>query len=442
LAERSWIWVAVFVVAFLLRIAAAVWWQDRLGEEQFGFPDSESYWQLGQTIADGKPYEFGEGGARMFRTPGYPALLSVIFEIGGNEVNVLWARLLNAVFGTLTVGGVAWITGQLFNRQTALVAAMLAAVYPGAIGMSVFVLAEGPFCLLMTLQVGCWIRWRTHQTSRPTTMAILIGITAGLAILVRPSWLLFLPAIIAINTVAIQPRPQSNQQQSNQQRGGRWGSHCVMLLALIVMLLPWWIRNYMISGALITTTTQVGASLYDGQGPQATGASDMRFVNGFKYAQQMADKSLPNPPEPAAQFEVRLDQRMRQAAVDQMAQSPSRVVLLAVEKFKRTWSLTPNDAMFQGGGPQLAIVLGYGPLIVLSLIGLFHFRNRRNVLLTCAFPAIYFTLIHMIFVGSLRYRQPPMLLLIIPAAAILVTAVQAFSLQLTVQDSKRRRRKK
>jgi 4-amino-4-deoxy-L-arabinose transferase-like glycosyltransferase len=396
-----------------VRVGAAVWWQNRLGEEQqFGFPDSESYWHLGQTIAAGKPYEFGEGGARMFRTPGYPVLLSTVFTVGGSAVNVLWARVLNAIIGTLTIGGVAWITDQLFNRKTALVAAMLAALYPGAIGMSVFVLAEGPFCLLMVLQIGCWVLWRTQQTSRPNTTALLIGVFAGLAILVRPSWMLFLPAAIALDAGLV------------HQQGKRWGCYAIMLLALVVTMLPWWVRNYAISGKFIATTSQVGASFYDGQGPQATGASDMRFVGGFEYAQRMTDRQNDRR---TSLFEVRLDDRMRQAALDQIALSPSRVLSLASVKFTRMWSFTPNDAMFRKGPAQLAVTIGYAPLIVLALIGLVRQRKQLDVWLACALPAMYFTIIHAIFAGSIRYRQPPMLLLIVPAAAVLFALGRTFA---------------
>ncbi len=58
----------LLVTALVIRLAAGWLWQSRL-EGQFGMGDSDSYWTLALTIAEGKPYEYGSDRARVFRAP-------------------------------------------------------------------------------------------------------------------------------------------------------------------------------------------------------------------------------------------------------------------------------------------------------------------------------------------------------------------------------------
>jgi hypothetical protein len=82
-----------------VRLAGAAWWEARLpAGERFGFGDSESYWVLAGAIARGGPYEYGEGGARVFRTPGYPLLLAPLFLVYDGKPPTMSARVLNAVW--------------------------------------------------------------------------------------------------------------------------------------------------------------------------------------------------------------------------------------------------------------------------------------------------------------------------------------------------------
>jgi hypothetical protein len=94
-------------------------------------------------------------------------------------------------------------------------------------------------------------------------------------------------------------------------------------------------------------------------------------------------------------------------------------------KFLRMWSPLPNAAEFRNSTLRLALALTYTPLIVLAAVGLWRFGRRDWPYVMCALPAIYFTCLHVIFVSSIRYRQPAMLVLIVLAAGVIVKLARA-----------------
>ena len=203
LANRKSVLILVFGIALATRVGAAFWWQARLPDDHaFAYGDSASYWVLAQHIVQGEPYCYGIDQSPVFRTPGYPLLLAGLFCATGTNAPVIWARLLGAVFGTATIGALICLTRQLFDSRAALLAGLLAAVYPGAIGMSVFVLSESPFCLLMVGQLICWVKL-TRATERRSEIgwSVAIGVLAGIATLIRPSWLLFTPFALGVGVL-------------------------------------------------------------------------------------------------------------------------------------------------------------------------------------------------------------------------------------------------
>jgi hypothetical protein len=251
------------------------------------------------------------------------------------------------------------------------------------------------------------------------------GLAAGLATLMRPSFLLFVPFAGAVGVVvALAARNGAGERNTKTQRTLRQAQICgVMLVGLCLTMAPWWVRNYRVAGKFVPTSLQVGASLYDGLNPQATGASDMRFVERFVAEQQAADA------QPGADkrglFEDRLDRRLRDAALAWSRANPGRAVQLAAIKFARMWSPLPNAAEFQS--PLLRVILAatYTPLIVLAAIGAWRYARRDWPYLLCTLPAVYFTCLHVVFVSSIRYRQPAMLALVVLAAG----AIAGFRVQ-------------
>lgn len=403
---RSRLFLALIMAAALAaRLGAAAWWQGRVPDgERFGFGDSESYWQLGLALAAGEPFRYEPADARVFRTPGYPVMLAAAIRLCGPSV--YWARVPGAVLGACTVGGVYWLGRKLFNERAARFAALWAALYPGAVAMGGLVLTEAPFSALMVLQLALWVHCGTGQRG-PGSVAwpVSTGLVAGAATLVRPSWLLFTP-LAALCFVLFSP---------NRRRQTRTAA--LVLAGLALAMAPWWIRNVMITGKFVPTTLQVGASLYDGLNQHADGSSRMEYVG--QRAEQIRQALPGETRRDTVKMEYQTDRALTRAAVGWAWQHPRRTIELAWTKFLRMWNIWPNEPRFRGEFARLLVLVAYVPLLLLGLAGAARFARRGWPYVLCALPAVYLTLLHCVFVSSLRYRQPALIALMVLAAGML-----------------------
>jgi hypothetical protein len=393
---RRWVSVAFWVeVGLWLRVAAALvveWAAQRRGVRCL-FPDTEIYWELGRAIRAGGPYEISSWGVPHFsvRTPGYPLFLAATQTLFGERT--LPARLLQAAIGAACV----WIVARLVDRvapkramrggwSVATVAAALVAVEPYTVLNSAFLLSEAVFLPLMLLALwGLAELWSTQASAlgsrlRFVAIAVVTGSAVGASIMVKPSWALFPPLALAVWLAAA--------------RGQRLAAVCGGLLIALgasALMAPWWIRNAEVYGRFIPTALWAGASLYDGLNPEATGASNMDFLNTPEM--QPMDEELQD---------KLLLARARSFAVSH----PERVLVLAAQKAARYWSPWPNADGGQSPIRYLGAVFTL-PLYGLILVGAWACRENVRALMLLAGPLLYFAALHMIFVGALRYRVPP-----------------------------------
>jgi hypothetical protein len=327
---------------------------------------------------------------------------------------------------------------------------MLATVYPGALGASVFILSEAPFCPLLLAQLVTSVgSWQAATRGRAAWLAGLSGLLAGLATLVRPSWLLFVPfaAVVGMSAslwrrreggepgasptgrdwarVALQPlRPHPRPLPKGEGASKHFRLGAITLAALVLTMTPWWIRNWQVTRHVVPTTLQVGASLYDGLNPRADGSSEMSFVPAFERQEREAELAGAGQGEP---FEYRLDRRLRDAALEWTANHPGRVLRLAAVKVVRLWNVWPNDAQFRNPLVSWGVFLSYVPALALAICQTWRSRRLGWPLALVWLPAVYLTLLHTVFVSSIRYREPAMLCLLTLAGAAIARRVSPSS---------------
>jgi len=405
---------AVVALALVLRVAAATYWH-RVAEQEghlFRLGDSHSYWVLASQLARGLPYQYGSPEASIFRAPLYPLVLAPCTLIAEEQSAVWAARMVGCMLGTIAVGLVMLLAHRLGGRRAMLLAGLLAAIYPGAIGMSIVILSEAVFCPLMLAYLGLWqVAWHRDWHRTALVLGVAAGCVCGLAILARPSWLLFTPMLLAAGMLL----------------GPRRARHatilCGTLIGIALTMSPWWYRNASITGEFVLTTLQVGPSLYDGLHVGASGGSDegMEFMAEFTAQQRAEDSASANL---RSTMEFRLNRRAQQAAIAWLKSHPREALLLAWQKFLRTWSLWPNGGELGSATLRAALTIGCFTIVALAILGSFQStakirgssRSTSVDRWTVHFywlPAVYFTGLHMLFVGSIRYREPAVLVLTI-----------------------------
>ena len=517
----TWV-VSVLLFSLLLRVTAALYWQSSLNSsnEKFRFGDSETYWFLAETLYQQQPYQYTSVDSRAFRAPGYPLFLASTFFISSyfdSFYAILIARLAGCIAGVVTIGMLMTAAFHLAkanysDRQLAewasIACGLMASVYLGAIGMSIFILSEAAFCPMMAASLILWNRSMTASTN-PWRLVWcgLAGVASGAACLCRPSWILWPGLLVVICFIGWllgrrHGDPVSSDAPGNLQDGlektepmalvagdapgqlrsdsagnsvpappeaigygsgkttfssGRGENLFLTTSALgafavgmVLMMSPWWIRNYLVFEAFVPTTLQVGASLYDGLHDGASGSSDegMRFTLETEIQLREFDRlwharhdsknssgddaikedfpttSLRNvwlanhlddlESDRLIPFEIRLNQALFSKAISWAIENPYATAKLALIKSVKMWTPGPTATEIGGLWVRLAEAIGYLVIGIFAVVGFLQLKPcQRFPAIIYASPVFYFAILHTIFVGSVRYRQPAILVLTI-----------------------------
>ena len=121
-------------------------------------------------------------------------------------------------------------------------------------------------------------------------------------------------------------------------------------------------------------------------------------------------------PQLSNMTEVERDAYLRERAVREAMEQPGRSAWLAVKKLGRTWSPIPLSR--SESAAAWVVGLGYYvPLWLLTFVGLRYWPGSLRQKLVLLTPILTLTVLHMLSVGSMRYRLPGEPLMAVLAAA-------------------------
>ncbi len=356
----------ILLLAISLRIAAAIYLPDQ------HFPDAAAYRETSTSI-----WRFGR-----FDNPYIMPLYPLAIALTGHG----WGQILfDTALSVASVWLIYLLTLILFcDRVAARLAAFAAAVYPYFIFYAVVGLTETLFITLVLSAFTSWYRgW-----------FVTAAIFATLSILTRPTIDLLPPILITYFALVIH-RFDLNKTVKYLAIYG---------LTYCALMSPWWIHNYNTYGNFVRLNLGSGLALYSGNNP--------RNLTGGVSDVQLDTATFDLITDPVAR-----DRALREAALNYIAADPYRFLHLAGLKFLRFWRLWPFAESYSGSAFVVVSFLSFAPVLFCSLVT--TLRSDRQTLVKIVPIGIfigYLTLVHMVIVGSIRYRLPAEPFLIVLAA--------------------------
>jgi hypothetical protein len=183
----------------------------------------------------------------------------------------------------------------------------------------------------------------------------------------------------------------------------------------MVLLSPWWMHQYQKYGEFIRLNLADGIVLYSGNNP-------LNKTGGGIVGTDVDMRSFDNEKNPVIR-----NNKMKSVAIEYIVSNPGHFVELAGLKFLRFWRLWPYTQHYQQWYVVTASLLSYG-LVLFLAIG-FVFRNAKKYFreVIPIFTLIgYLTLVHMVTIGSIRYRFPLEPFLIIFASYFFVDILKKY----------------
>ena len=417
--NKAWPYGAIFLFALVIRL---VYLYEIIDQPIISIllGDAESYDAWAQEIV-----QKGWIGDRTFyQAPFYPYFLALVYTIGSRDF--ILVRLVQILIGSASCVFLASAGARFFNKKTGLVAGCLLALYAPSVYFDLLlqkaVLGMFFMCLLLFLLS------RTSGQSgdqRQTGIWVLIGICLACFALVRENALILVPAVGVWMVIAF----RNDGWQRILAKGIFLG------IGLCLVFLPVTLRNYVVGGEFVLTTSQLGPNFYIGNNKAATGFyeplveghSDWKFERSD--AKKLAEDELGQELTPNQISDFWLGK-----AINDIRDNPLGWLRLIGKKWLMVWNATETSDSesiyahyrFSNLLNLLGQVFQFGVILPIAILGIcLSWQNRKQFWGLVWLWLCFAGSVALFFVFA-RYRHPMTAITLLFAASGLTCAWHLF----------------
>ncbi len=365
--------------------------------------DAQIYHLLARNMVAGHGYSDSKSepyGATRIRTPGYPSFIALVYLIFGPDHRTI--LFVQSALGALTAFLVYLLGRRLFDTRAGLTAAFVVALYPALIHYDTRILREGFTSTVLTLTVLLSVY--AFNTRRKNRRLVTAGALLVLLSMCRPELiLLFAPVVYLL------ARPLSHIRTL-------WRPALLVALPILLVWVPWTIRNYVTFGSLSPITVGLGGTLWFGNRWADIGGEDRAredYVQLHEKTKQIMRDNI------TADNEANVERTFMQMVLNDIAQKPGWFIGMIFKKMALFWKdANGTKKTLPAIHPRLADIVNayYYLLLALAATGVaLGWRKREWVLPLLSVIATYMMIYALLHVRN-RYRVPVLPLVFVLSA--------------------------
>jgi 4-amino-4-deoxy-L-arabinose transferase-like glycosyltransferase len=366
-------------------------------------------WTIALNLAQGKGYTACSAGYFPFcaRTDQQTAMREpVMILMFAVAIWLLGPSLYTAFFVDLLLFlGVLFLLYHLTRRRAGAAAALLAAflwVIYLPLGR-IFENNTGDLSAAFWFTLAMIFFLRISASSARLRDLLAAGGSTGLAVLSRSA--LLAPAGILFLFLLFDISPKGRPALRRSLRPA-----ALFLLALLLTLSPWLVRNQMVFGRPLMTTLS-GYNLFRHSSPIQT-SGYLRYVNADEAEQRVQELLSTTPGLSGTENETQMDTLYQRAALQTIAAHPWRYAALSLYRFIPLW--TNFGVIASWKLIDTLVLLQQMFLLVTALLGAFRLRPRPWLFILCI---VILNAAYMAVDAQVRYLIPLMPLVMFLSAA-------------------------